>query len=151
MKISTLLIAIPAFFIWKWIFSRQFKTQRAKVIAALVMAVFTVPAVHVFLIIKQIVSDCSYGRVKFDKAIWISDAENRYLMANDLIDSGMLIGKTKFEVKEILGEGTERNWDNKDLLEYYLGVIPCPFAMDPYILSVEFKDQRVVEVVQFEG
>ena len=58
----------------------------------------------------------------------------------------MLIGKTKSEVRGLLGE--EGNSMESDRWEYYLGFVPGIANIDPDYLEIEFKNGRVVSVVQ---
>lgn len=60
----------------------------------------------------------------------------------------MLIGKTKAEVKLILGD--EENLENNDLWNYYLGYRPQLFGIDPDVLDIEFKDGKVIKVSQHQ-
>ena len=108
-----LILAIPTFFIWRWIFSISY-----------------------------------YPSKDFDRQKWISDKEKRYELSEEIIESEMLIGKTKAEVKQILGD--EENTDDSDLWNYYLGFKPQLFGIDPDVLVIEFKNGIVIKVGQHE-
>ena len=84
----------------------------------------------------------------FDKQKWFADKEKRYELSEDIIDSKMLIGKTKSEVRQLLGD--EGNTDESDYWNYYLGFRPGFANIDPDVLDIEFKDGKVVKVGQHE-
>ncbi|MFB9865502.1 hypothetical protein [Rufibacter immobilis] len=74
--------------------------------------------------------------------------EKRYELSADIIDSKMLLGKTKPEVRQLLGD--EGNTDLSDHWNYYLGFRPGFANIDPDVLDIEFKDGKVVKVGQHE-
>ena len=84
----------------------------------------------------------------FDKEKWFADKETRYNLSEDIIESEMLIGKTKSEVRQILGD--ENNTDQSDNWSYYLGFKPGFANIDPDVLDIEFKDGKVIKVGQHE-
>jgi outer membrane protein assembly factor BamE (lipoprotein component of BamABCDE complex) len=84
----------------------------------------------------------------FDKEKWFADKETRYELSEDIIESEMLIGKTKSQVRQILGD--ENNTDQSDHWSYYLGFRPGLANIDPDVLDIEFKDGKVLRVGQHE-
>ncbi len=69
-------------------------------------------------------------------------------MSKDITKSEMLIGKTKSEVIEILGD--EENKMTDDTWHYYLGFVPRFLSIDPDIIIIRFENNQVVEVTQRE-
>lgn len=61
----------------------------------------------------------------------------------------MLIGKTKAEVQILLG--IEGNFENSDDWTYDIGYVPGLFNIDPFILTITFKDGKVIQVEQHES
>jgi len=88
-----------------------------------------------------------YPKSNFDHAKWTSDHETRYEMSDDIIDSKILIGKTKKQVIAILG--LEYNKLDNNEWYYRLGIKPEIANIDQDDLEVVFKDGFVVEVRQF--
>ena len=84
----------------------------------------------------------------FDKEKWFANKEKRYELSKNIIDSKMLIGKTKSEVRQILGD--ESNTDASDYWYYYLGFRPGFANIDPDVLDIEFKDGKVIKVGQHQ-
>src|SRR5690606_3075736 len=68
----------------------------------------------------------------------------RFLYSNDLVDRGLLIGKTKEEVIELLGEADS---ERGDTFSYDLGFVPG-HGIDPDFLHVYFEKGVVVKVEQ---
>ena len=84
----------------------------------------------------------------FDKEKWLANKEKRYEFSQDIIDSKMLIGKTKSEVLQILGDKIDN--EQNDNWSYDLGFKPGFANIDPDVLDIEFKKGKVVDVVQHE-
>ncbi len=87
-----------------------------------------------------------YPTHDFDKEKWFTDEEKRYEMSDNIIESNMLIGKTKTEIQQILGDGD--NSDQSDGWYYYLGYRPGFANIDPDVLYIEFKNGKVIKVEQ---
>jgi len=64
-------------------------------------------------------------------------------MTDDLVDNEKLIGKTKEEIKELLGQ--EENNLDASRWTYYIGYKPSIIGIDPDVLEIEFKDDKVVK------
>lgn len=151
MSFSRLLLILFFCLIWILLVRKYFKTRRGALIASMIMATLTSIVFYPALEVWNVVKACSYKSQDFDKAKWSSEIETRFKMSDKIIESGMLLGKSKSEVEEILGKGSQQNWNNKDILEYYLGFVPCPFKIDPDILAIEFYDGKAIKVSQYEG
>ena len=65
----------------------------------------------------------------------------KYEMTDDLVDNGKLIGKTKEEIIELLGQ-EDVSLDGSRWT-YYLGFKPSLLGIDPDVLEIEFKDGKV--------
>ena len=84
----------------------------------------------------------------FDRKKWFADEEKRYELSEDIIDSKLLIGKTKAEVRQILGN--EENTDKSDHWTYYLGFKPGLFSIDPDVLTIDFENGKAIYAGQHE-
>lgn len=141
-----LILAIPTFFIWRLIFRKHIKDKNRLNIITLVATLVATPIIYIGIIMLCIFSISYYPSKEFDRQKWISDKESRYELSEEIIESEMLIGKTKSEVKEILGD--EENDDDSDLWNYYLGFKPQLFGIDPDVLDIEFENGKVIKVGQ---
>ncbi|MBH8557808.1 hypothetical protein [Hymenobacter negativus] len=87
-----------------------------------------------------------YPHYSFDKIDWSSNVEQRYKMADDLVDSQRLIGLTRAQAIDLLGK-PYREWDNIDhTIRYDIGDRPTiVMDLDPDELVLEVKDGKVVK------
>lgn len=138
--IINLVLAIPTYFMCRLIFKRIKDNGARRLTASLVTIVLT-PVIYVGLILAWFAFATYYPERDFDKEKWETDIEKRYEMADDLVDNGKLIGKTREEIKELLGQ-EEVNLDSSRWT-YYIGFKPSIIGIDPDILEVEFKDDKV--------
>lgn len=82
-----------------------------------------------------------YPERDFDKKAWSENEEKRYEYADDLVENQKLIGLSRTEIKEILGEP---KYENENSMTYYLGFSPRNFfAIDPDWLEVSFEQDKV--------
>ncbi|MEO6980177.1 MAG: hypothetical protein ABI113_17430 [Mucilaginibacter sp.] len=87
-----------------------------------------------------------YPKRDFDKSAWLKNKDVRYEYSDDIIDSKMLIGKSKNEVRKILGDVGNAE-DSNDWF-YDLGFRPELLNIDPDSMEITFKNNKVVDVVQ---
>jgi hypothetical protein len=144
-----LVIGILAFFIWSWILKKFIREDETRKIATWTATIITTPLIYVGLILLWLFSMSYYPTYDFDKQKWITNKDKRYELSEDIIESKMLIGKTKSEVRLLLGE--DGNTDESDYWSYYLGFRPGFANIDPDILDIEFKYGKVIRVGQHES
>lgn len=141
-------IAIPTFFFWHWLLKKFIKDDSKRKIATWIGTLILSPIIYVGVVMIWIFAISCYPSHDFDKQKWDSDKEKRYELSEDIIESEMLIGKTKVEVRKILGD--EGNTDESNYWNYYLGFRPQLFGIDPDVLDIEFKNEKVIKVGQHE-
>ena len=86
---------------------------------------------------------------RFNPEQWRKQRVTRYKMADDIIDSQLLIGKTLEEVQGLLGEGERSTLKGSPQLVYALGTPPSFFKPKKEKLIVVFENNRVVKVIHF--
>jgi hypothetical protein len=143
-----LIIGIPTFFIWRWLLMKFIKADKKRKIAVWAATIITTPLIYIGIILLWIFSISYYPNRDFDKEKWSANKEKRYELSKNLIEGEILIGKSKTEVRQILGDAG--NSDESNYWSYYLGFIPGPFNIDPSVLDIEFKDGKVIKVRQHE-
>ncbi|MCA0131532.1 hypothetical protein [Winogradskyella alexanderae] len=79
----------------------------------------------------------------FDANQWRSKPDERYKMANDIIEHNLLGEKSKEEIIQILG--IPRTSDSNTLI-YDLGTPPSFFDSEPQRLVIKLRDEKVVRV-----
>ena len=143
-----IVLAIPTFFIWRWLLKKFIKVDRTRKIVTWTATIIATPLIYVGLILLWFFSMSYHPSHDFDKEKWLADKEKRYEYSENIIESKMLIGKTKAQVRQLLGD--EGNKDDSDYWTFYLGFRPAFANIDPDILDIEFKDGKVVKVGQHE-
>lgn len=143
-----LILAMPTFFVWRWIFKKYITDKKKLNIATWTATTIATPIIYVGLVMLWIFSISYYPSKDFDRQKWLTDKEKRYELSEEIIESKMLIGKTKAEVKQILGD--EENIENSNLWNYYLGYRPQLFGIDPDVLDIEFENGKVIRVSQHQ-
>jgi hypothetical protein len=141
-------LTVSCFFLWRRLLSKKSKSRSGVALLTGLVALCTVLLVYfaAFLVWVSVVS--YYPRNAFNQSVWFANKKKRYEFSADLIESRRLIGKTKSQVKQLLGD--EQNNESSDNWTYYLGYKPSLFGIDPDVLDIRFEHGRVVEVSQRE-
>jgi hypothetical protein len=94
-------------------------------------------------------NEYNYPKKDFNKYDWEEYIEARFTMSEYIINKKILIGKTREEVVELLGENgyVIGNY----FIKYYLGFAPYYLSIDPQILYITFENDRVIKVIQYES
>lgn len=137
-----LILAIPTYFICRFIF-RRINHKGLRRVTTWLTTIALTPVIYVGLILIWFAVASYYPERDFEKEKWMTDIEKRYEMADDLVDNEKLIGKTKKEIIELLGQ-EENNPEGSHWI-YYIGCKPSLIGIDPDILEIEFKGDKVVK------
>ena len=145
-----LVISIPTFFLLRWTLKKIVKADDTlRRIITCAGTIILTPIIYVGLIAAFLFYISYYPTRKFDETVWRTDKEKRYEMTQDIIDNELLIGKTKNEIMKTLGDDffkyDENHWG------YDVGFVPRLLNIDPDILDIHFKDDKVESVGQHES
>lgn len=148
-------VSAPIFFLFRWLLSKLNLSERLKYYLSLAGSVIAPWIVVIVLIVGLMIALIYYPKRDFNQAQWLNSPGTRYELADDIVERKMLIGKTKAEVKQLLGneEGDDDdyggwrqpNLESRDDWEYYIGHKPAPMRIDASFLEIEFKDDKAVE------
>ena len=110
------------------------------------LALVPIVLIDLYLWFLLIIVSPIYPHYKFDKSDWAADTSQRFKMADDVVDSQMLIGLTEQQAIELLGK-PYREWDNIDhTIRFDIGERPTPgLDLDPDELVLDLKDGKVVK------
>lgn len=145
--IIILILAIPTYFSFKWILKKlNVGNEKNRKYVAFIPTVFFSPIIYIGLIYLWIFSISYYPSNDFDQTEWKTNTEERYKMSEDIIESKILIGKTKQEIIELLGNDFYSYSENH--IAYGLGFVPRLFNIDPDVLVVYLKNGKVIKVEQ---
>lgn len=140
-----LVIAIPIFFFWRWLLKKIIKADRIRIIATWLTTLILTPLIYVALIglfFSILIHEPSKD---FDKSQWFADKEERYQMADDIINNKMLNGKDTTQLKQIIGDPTSRG-DSTQKWTYDLGMGGGGLGFMFHYLIISFDKDRVVSV-----
>jgi hypothetical protein len=141
-----LFLGIPTYFFCRWLLKKFIPVDKTRKKATWVATILITPLIYAAIVMLWILSISYYPSYDFDQQKWRDDVEKRYEISEDLIDSGVLIGKSMEEVKQLLGDDYQQT--GKDRWSYYLGFRPQLFGIDPDYLDIDFKNGRVIKVAQ---
>ena len=145
--VTILIFAILIYFLSKWILKRlKLGNEKNRKIISSIIAIIFSPTTYVGLIVIWSSIANYYPKEEFSKVKWDNNIEERYVMSKDIIKNKILIGKTKDEVIELLGNEFQKYDENH--IAYSLGTVPGFFNLDPDVLDIFFGDARVIKVSQ---
>lgn len=146
-----LLFGIGIFYFWRWIFKRAIPSNKKKrVLVTWISTVLSAPILYVLFIAIWAITAFYYPSRDFDKQKWSYDVDTRYEFSESIVDSELLIGKSKNEVQEILGKPD--GWVEESFWEYVLGYKPGIMgSIDPTLLIITFENDKVIKVVERES
>jgi hypothetical protein len=148
--IILVVFAIPIFFIFRWAFNEyEIRSQKNRKLITVISTIIASPVVYVGLLLIVVHSLSKYAKSDFDHDEWRTNVEERYKFSDDIIKSEMLIGKTKTEVIQILGDDYFAS--NAGGIYYILGFLPGLFKIDPDILDIKFENGIVVNINQYQS
>jgi hypothetical protein len=143
-----IILSIPIYFVCSWFYKKIIKDILVSKIFTWVSTIILTPITYYYSILLFFTILFYSPNNAFDKLIWNSDKEKRYELSQDIIESQLLIGKSKHEVIEILG--IDSNCEENDVWSFYLGFKPG-LGIDPDMLQITFKEGKVIKVEQYEG
>lgn len=85
------------------------------------------------------------SKSKFERVFWLTNREERISIVDDLIDSNILIGLSKYEIINYLGD--EFNDINSDKWSYFLGYRIPSLRVFETNLYLFFNEKGVVKKV----
>jgi len=133
------------FFILFFLKKRNIGSTRNRKFIALAPTIIMLPVIFLSFIFISFAAMSYYPREKFDQIKWQENIEERYRMSNYIIENDILIGKTREQIIELLGNDFYE-WGNS--IGYNLGIVPGIIGMSPDILVVYFENNLVIQVKQ---
>lgn len=152
--VFVLIIAALAFFPMRFLASKVFASRRNAFISSVIGSLLAAPILYVSLVMVIYSAMTYYPSKEFTSEGWIAAGPKvehgdnipptRYLYSEDLVERGLLIGKTKEEVIDLLGEPDS---EMGTTLSYNLGFVPG-HGIDPDFLRVYFENGVVIKAEQ---
>jgi len=145
--IIVIIIACIVYYSSKLILKRlNFGTSKKRKIVALISSIILSPLIYIGIIYMMFFTISYYPSNNFDKTKWDTNKAERYKMSEDIIESEILIGKTKTEIIQLLGNDFYTY--NNNHIAYELGFVPGLFNIDIDVLDIYFENEKVIKVSQ---
>ncbi len=144
-------IAVAAYFLSRTVFRKfNIKSEKNRKVYTVITTVILTPVICLilgFTVIGTVIFfENNSGNSYFSSYKWKEQPSKRQYMSQDLIRKNRLIGKTKEEVIEMLGE--DFHYFDDSIIYYRLKRFPWLFSREPAILKIHFWNECVVEVTQ---
>ena len=146
--IITLIIAIPTFFVLRWILKRFIKDKKIRNWCTAIGTIILVPILYLGLIIAFFSYLFYEPQYDFEKERWFADKNTRFEMRDDLVNSEILNGKTKSEIIELIGKSESA--DSTEIWTYDLGMSGAGFGWQFNSLQLTFENGKVSDVKKIE-
>lgn len=141
-------------FVLVWLFVRTIDER--KWLNILVSVVLT-PVVYFYIFYPLLNVFSTYHHEKhFDAVAWKAKPALRYEMSTEIVKNDLFKGKTKPEVKELLGTSEWYGWDDRikanspDKWNYNLGFKPGALNTQQECLELIFENDVVVKSWQYQ-
>ncbi|MGP1993876.1 hypothetical protein D9V96_018495 [Zobellia laminariae] len=146
--ITVILIGIPTFFILRWILKRFIKNKKTRNWTSILGTIIIAPILYIGLVMAFFSYLFYEPQYDFEKERWFADKNSRFEMRDDLVNSGILNGKTKIEVIELIGNSESA--DSTDIWTYDLGTSGAGFGWQFNSLILTFENEKVSDVKKQE-
>jgi hypothetical protein len=146
--VIVLIIAIPTFLVLRWTLKRFIKNKKTLKWTVIAGTIIISPILHYLLIIIFFSILFYEPQYDFDRERWFADSQARHEMRDDLVESEILMNKSKTEVVALIGESKSK--DSTDLWTYDLGMSGAGLGWQFNYLELTFENGIVSDVKKIE-
>lgn len=150
----TFIVLLLIVFILVWLFVN---TIDKRIWLSFLISLVLAPVVYFYLFYPMINIFSSYHHQKhFDSEAWKEKPALRYEMTNEIIDKDLFIGKTKKDIKALLGTSEWYGWDDsikansRDKWNYNLGFKPGAFNNMQESIELVFSSDTLKTIRQYQ-
>ncbi len=146
-----LIIGLLTYFFLKWIFGKFIKEKSPKNLLSFFSAIIITPFIYNTLIVIffSLLFYEHHPDIKFNKDKWDTNLYERFEMRKNIVESNILLGKTKKEVVKILG--LIGKVDSSSRITYDMGSEDDGLmGIKMHILTIDFKNNHVNKVRYLE-
>lgn len=147
---ATMIILICITFVLVFLFVKTI--DKRKWLTFLVSLALT-PLVYFYAVYPMVNIFSHYHHQKyFSSEIWKKKPSLRYELSDDMIDSQVLIGKSKTEIESLLGNFEWLSWDehikdhDANKWNYGLGIEPGAFNTKKECIEISFDNNKVIDL-----
>ncbi|AUS06414.1 hypothetical protein [Pseudotamlana carrageenivorans] len=141
------IISLLIVFVLVWLFVNTIDKRKW---LTLIVSLALTPLVYFYVFYPIINIFSNYHHEKyFNAEAWEEDPELRFEMLHNILEDSLLIGKSKIEVKQLLGESEWYGWNDsikansEDQWNYNLGFKPGAFNKDQECIELLFTNNKV--------
>ncbi|RKE94784.1 hypothetical protein [Ichthyenterobacterium magnum] len=123
----------------------------------ILVSIILTPIVYFYAFYPFVNIFSSYHHQKYFKAeLWVEKPALRYELIDDIIETDTLIGKTKNEIKTLLGNYEWLGWNaskkahDETIWNYSLGIKPGAFNSKKECLMLVFKNNKTEAIKTFK-
>lgn len=127
-----------------------------KWLTILVSLVLT-PLIYFYALYPMLNIFSNYHHQKyFSSELWNEKPALRYELADHMIDSEVLLGQSKTDVKSLLGTYEWLSWDDEkkdhdpNQWNYSLGIEPGAFNTEKECVTITFSNDKVIDVTPYK-
>ncbi|WP_346883751.1 hypothetical protein [uncultured Algibacter sp.] len=149
-----LIILMILVFIITWLFVQTI--DKRKWLTLLISLIIT-PIVYFYLFYPMLNIFSSYHHKKyFDTEAWKDKPNLRYEMVDNIITDNILIGKSRDDIKTLLGQSKWHSWDSvaqvnsNNKWNYNLGFKPGAFNNTQECLELKFVNDTVKSIKTYQ-
>ena len=144
-----IILAVPIFLITLWFTSKFIKTKQYKYVTAGIIMILLTPIIYggaVAVFFSMLFREPTR---KFDKEVWLTNITERFQMADDIIQSKLLMEKDTNQIKQLLGDPAWRN-DSLNTWIYNMGMGGGGLGFLLHNLNVSLVDGKATKVDHFQ-
>jgi hypothetical protein len=146
--IIILLIAVPTFLILRWILKRFIQNKKARNWTSIAGTIIIAPVLYLVLVFSFFSYLFYEPQYDFDREKWLADKHSRFEMRDDILESGILKGKSKSKIIELIGKPVSN--DSTELWTYDLGMSGAGLGWQFNYLELTFENEQVSSVKKLE-
>ncbi|WP_397363444.1 hypothetical protein [Olleya sp. R77988] len=146
--IIILIIAIPTYFVMRWLLKKIITEQKTLKTVTIICTVIIAPVLYVCLVLAFFSYLFYEPQYDFNKEKWAKNKNKRYEMRDDLIESEILKDKSKTEIFELIGNPD--NIYSDDIWIYNLGISNPGLGLQFNSLELSFKNERIFDFKKIE-
>ena len=137
------------FYIIRWFLKHYIKTNKKLNLVSVVATLIITPIIYVALVLTFFNGLAYEPKKSFDKESWFAEKNRRFEMRDDIVASGVFIGKNKTEVLETIDHQPEENVIN-NVWKYYLGTSTAIFGVQHNYIILTFNNGKVSNIEKAE-
>jgi len=145
---AIIVLVIFVFYMIRWFLKRYTKINKKLNLVSVVATLIIIPITYVVLVFAFFNGLVYEPKKSFDKESWFAEKNRRFEMRDDIVASGVFIGKNKTEVLEVIGQPEENVINN--VWKYYLGTSTAIFGVQHNYIILTFNNGKVSNIEKDE-